>query len=156
MTNYFMKLKEGDHLQIQAPLGRFVLKKPFPQRIAFVATGTGIAPFRAMIFQLLKEGTDRDLWLIFGNRYETDILYDEEWKELAEKHSNFHYVPTVSRPKTWTGEKEYVQGLLPKYLKTPADTHVYICGLTNMINEVQKTALEMGFTKEQVFFEKYD
>ena len=156
MTNYFMKLKEGDNLQIQAPLGRFVLKKPLPRRIAFVATGTGIAPFRAMIFQLFKEGTDRDIWLIFGNRYETDILYDEEWKELVKKHSNFHYVPTVSRPKTWTGEKEYVQNLLPKYLKTPADTHVYICGLTNMINEVQKTALEMGFTKDQIFFEKYD
>ena len=156
MTNYFWKLKEGDELQIQGPLGRFGFKTPLAKRIVFVATGTGIAPFRAMIHQMFKDGTDREVWLIFGNRYETDILYDEEWKKLAAKHTNFHYVPTISRPKHWTGEKEYVQKLLPKYLKTPADTHLYICGLTNMITEVEKTAFEMGFTKEQIFFEKYD
>lgn len=156
MTNYFWKLKEGDSLQVQGPLGRFGFKKPLAGRLVFVATGTGIAPFRAMIQQFFKDGTDREVWLIFGNRYETDILYDEEWKELAKEHQNFHYVPTISRPKTWTGEKEYVQKLLPKYLKTPHDTHLYICGLTNMITEVQKTALEMGFGKEQILFEKYD
>lgn len=156
MTNYFWKLKEGDTLQVQGPLGRFGLKKPLAKRLVFVATGTGIAPFRAMIHELFKEGTDREVWLIFGNRYETDILYDEEWKKLAGQHSNFYYLPTVSRPEHWTGEKEYVQKLLLKYLKTPHDTHLYICGLTNMITEVQKAALEMGFTKEQIFFEKYD
>jgi len=156
MTNYFWKLKEGDALQIQGPLGRFGLKKPLPGRIAFVATGTGIAPFRSMILQMFKDGTDREVWLIFGNRYETDILYDEEWKGLAKKNSNFHYLPAVSRPQTWTGEKEYVQKLLPKYLRSPENTHLYICGLTNMINDVQATALEMGFGKDQILFEKYD
>ena len=156
MTNYLWKLKEGDALPVQGPLGRFTLKQPLPSRLVFVATGTGIAPFRAMIHQLFNDRTDREVWLIFGNRYETDILYDEEWKELGRRHANFHYVPAVSRPQTWTGEKEYVQKLLPKYLKTPEDAHVYICGLTNMITEVQKAAGTMGFAKEQVFFEKYD
>ena len=156
MTSYLMTLKEGDKLTVQGPLGRFGLKEPLPKRLAFVATGTGIAPFRSMIKQLFKDGTDRDVWLIFGNRYETDILYDEEWKELAKKYSNFHYIPTVSRPQKWTGEKEYVQKLLPKYLGTSEDTHLYICGLTNMIMEVQNTALEMGFPKERIIFEKYD
>lgn len=156
MTNYFWKLKEGDTLQVQGPLGRFGFKKPLQKHLVFVATGTGIAPFRSMIFQLFKDGTDRDVWLIFGNRYETDILYDDEWKDLAVKHSNFHYLPTVSRPKQWTGEREYVQKVLAKQKFPPAETHVYICGLTNMINEVQKTALETGFPKEQILFEKYD
>lgn len=156
MTNYFWKLKEGDKLQIQGPLGRFGLKQPLPQRIVFVATGTGIAPFRSIIHQMFKDGTELEIWLIFGNRYETDILYDEEWKKLAARCSNFHYVPTISRPQHWTGEKEYVQKLLSTYLKTPQGTHLYICGLTNMITEVQKTALEMGFAKEQILFEKYD
>lgn len=156
MTNYFWKLKEGDVLRVQGPLGRFTLKQPLPKRMIFVATGTGVAPFRAMIKQLFKDGTDCEVWLLFGNRYETDILYDDEWKNLAAKHSNFHYLPTVSRPKQWTGEREYVQKVLAKQKFPPADTRIYICGLTHMINEVQKTALEMGFPKEQILFEKYD
>lgn len=156
MTNYFWKLGEGDALQIQGPLGRFGFKKPLPARLVFIATGTGIAPFRSMILQLFKEGTDREVWLIFGNRYETDILYDEAWKELAQRHSNFHYLPTISRPQHWTGEKEYVQKVLAKTIPSPDNTHLYICGLTDMITQVQKTASEMGFTKEQVLFEKYD
>ena len=156
MTNYFWKLKEGDSLQIQGPLGRFGFKKPLAKRVVFVATGTGIAPFRSMIFQLLKDGTDRDVWLIFGNRYETDILYEDEWKDLASRHPNFYFVPTISRPKVWSGETAYVQKILPKYIDSPRDTHLYICGLTNMITEVQKTAQEMGFAKDQILFEKYD
>lgn len=156
MTNYLWKLKQGDALQIQGPLGRFGLKKPLPARIIFVATGTGIAPFRSMILQLFKDGTDREVWLIFGNRYETDVLYDEEWKELAQRHPHFHYLPTVSRPRHWKGEREYVQKVLAQHISSPQDAHLYICGLTNMINEVQKTALEMGFAKDRIFFEKYD
>ena len=109
-----------------------------------------------MIHTLLDQKVTCQIWNIFGNRYDEDILYKEEFEELARKYPNFHNVFTVSRPKTWTGEKDYVQVMLKKYIQGPKDTHIYICGLTNMINEVQKTALEMGFTKEQIIFEKYD
>ena len=156
MTNYLMTMKEGDKLTVQGPLGRFGLKQPVPQRLVFVATGTGIAPFRSMIKQLFKDGTNRDVWLIFGNRYDSDVLYQEEWEGLAKQHSNFHFVATVSRPKQWKGETAYVQELLPKYITSPQNTHVFICGLTDMIMAVQQKALETGFTKDQIIFEKYD
>lgn len=159
MTSYFWTLKEGDHLQIQGPLGRFTLKQPLLKTIIFVSTGTGIAPFRAMIHTLLDQGATVDIWNLFGNRYVEDILYREEFEALARKHKNFHNVFTVSRPrdpKEWGGETQYVQFLLKKYIPDPQDKHIYICGLKYMIEEVQKTAQEMGFTKDQVFFEKYD
>ena len=155
-TNYLWTLKEGDQLQIQGPLGRFTLRQPQPKTIVFISTGTGIAPFRSMLHVLLKNGVPCEIWNIFGNRFEEDVLYKEEFEGLAKKYSNFHNVFTVSRPKTWKGETQYVQFMLKKYVTNPADTHIYICGLTNMIMEVQKTALEMGYTKEQIFFEKYD
>ncbi len=155
-TNYFWTLKEGDKLQIQGPLGRFTVRQPLPSTLVFVSTGTGIAPFRSMIHTLLDQKTTCQIWNIFGNRYDEDILYQEEFEALARKYPNLHNVFTVSRPKTWKGETAYVQFLLKKYIQSPKDTHVYICGLTNMINDVQATALEMGFTKEQIIFEKYD
>ena len=155
-TNYLWTLKTGDKVTVQGPLGRFTVRQPAAETMIFVSTGTGIAPFRSMIHNLLKHGTDREIWNIFGNRYEDDILYREEFEALAGQHKNFRNVFTVSRPKTWKGETQYVQFMLKKYIRDSKDKHIYICGLTNMINEVRQTALEMGFTKDQIFFEKYD
>ena len=155
-TNYFWTLKQGDKLQVQGPLGRFTLRQPPPSTIIFVSTGTGIAPFRSMIHVLLDQKASVQIWNIFGNRFDEDILYKEEFEDLARKYPNFHNVFTVSRPKAWKGETQYVQQMLKKYIPDAKDKHVYICGLTNMINEVNAVALEMGFTKEQIFYEKYD
>ena len=155
-TNFLWTLKEGDKLTIQGPLGRFTPRQPLPKTIVFVSTGTGIAPFRSMIHVLLEQKAPCEVWNIFGNRFDEDILYKEEFEELARKHKNFHNVFTVSRPKNWKGENQYVQFMLKKYQPDPKDKHIYICGLTNMIMEVQKTALELGYTKEQIIYEKYD
>jgi ferredoxin-NADP reductase len=157
-TNYLWTLKQGDKLTIQGPLGRFVMKQPLPKGIIFVSTGTDIAPFRSMIHQLLKDKAPVQIWNIFGNRFVEDILYREEFEELARKNPNYKNVFTVSRPKPgeWSGETEYVQNMLKKHIPDSQDKVIYICGLTNMILEVQKTALEMGFAKEQIIFEKYD
>ena len=109
-----------------------------------------------MIHDLLEKGEQLQILNIFGNRYDEDILYQKEFEELALKHPNLKNIFTVSRPKTWKGESQYVQFLLSKHLASPADTHVYICGLTNMINAVVESAAAMGFTKEQIHYEKYD
>jgi ferredoxin-NADP reductase len=155
-TNYLWTLKKGDKLQIQGPLGRFVLKPELPKGIIYVSTGTGIAPFRSMIHVLLDRKAPVQIWNIFGNRFEEDILYREEFETLERTHPNFKNIFTVSRPKTWKGETQYVQHMLKKYIPDAKDKQIYICGLTAMINEVQAAALEMGFTKEQIHYEKYD
>ena len=68
------------------------------QELVFVATGTGIAPFRSMIRDLLRKGFQRNIWLLFGTRYERGIPYDEEGQLLESYYPQFHYIPTVSRP----------------------------------------------------------
>lgn len=155
-TGYLWTIKEGDKIQIQGPLGRFTVRQPMPKGIIYISTGTGIAPFRSMIHTLLDQKADVEIWNIFGNRFEEDVLYKEEFEALAKKYPNLHNIFTVSRPKTWKGETQYVQHMLKKHVPNAQDKHIYICGLTNMINEVVAAASEMGFTKEQIFFEKYD
>lgn len=156
VTEYLWELKEGDTLTVQGPLGIFTLKDPPPSKIVFVSTGTGIAPFRAMMFDLLLKNTPCEIWNIFGNRYEEEILYREEFEKMAGEHKNLKNIFTVSRPKHWKGETGYVQQALKKHIPFSPETHIYICGLTAMINAVKETALEMGFSKDQIHFEKYD
>lgn len=155
-TSYLWTLKAGDKLQIQGPLGRFTLPEKLPKKVVFVSTGTGIAPFRSMMHDLLENKKEIDIVNIFGNRYEQDILYKEEFEELARNNANLTNVFTVSRPKDWTGETAYVQEMLKKYVPYSEDTIIYICGLTAMIMEVEKAAMDLGFTKEQIHYEKYD
>lgn len=155
ITNYFWTLCEGDKLKILGPLGGFTLKTPLPKSILFISTGTGVAPFRSMIHELLRTQAPCEIWNIFGNRYEDEILYQEEFEQLAAKHTNFKNILTVSKPKTWKGESAYVHLMLQKYFSDGQDKHLYICGLSNMIQAVRETAAAMGFNNEQIFFEKY-
>ena len=157
VTNWFWSLTSGDRFQVHGPLGKFVLPDPIEFDIVFVATGTGIAPFRSMIHHLLPLGFQGKVWLIFGVRYQNAIPYEAEWIELSKKYSNFMYVPTLSRPTPeWKGETGYVQTKIEKFVGDPKKERVYICGLNEMIQQVQETCLQLGFTKEQIFFERYD
>lgn len=154
-TNWFWTLKEGDQVTLTIPYGGFLIKEPINYDFVFIATGTGIAPLRSMIKTLLKEGCQRQITLIFGVRYEDEILYYDEFVEIEKKHKNFKFVPTVSRPKVWKGEVGYVQDELKKYVTDPTHKQIYVCGLIPMIEAIQAAAVEIGFDKKQVHFEKY-
>ncbi len=156
-SGYLIHKKEGDKLKIQGPLGHFTVKQPLPKTIYFVSTGTGFAPFRAMIYDLLEKKADVDLVNIYGNRYEDQVFYKDDLEKLAAANTRFKNIMTVSRPKTWKGETRYVQMILEGLLKQGDSAQVYICGLTDMILAVEKVAQAAGLkTKESIFYEKYD
>ena len=121
-----------------------------------MGTGTGIAPLRGMIHRLYEQGCTKDIWLIFGNRYETDVLYDNEWRELEKKHKNFHFIPTVSRPKNWKGETAYVQDIVKKtFAGRTEGLDFYGCGLVPMCQQLKAALLEMNIPKERIHFEQF-
>ncbi|MBI4436661.1 MAG: FAD-dependent oxidoreductase [Candidatus Omnitrophica bacterium] len=157
MSNYLCDLKGDEAVPMDGPYGKFLVREPIERGVLFVATGTGIAPFRSQIHDLLESGKaeGKEIWLFFGIRYETDILYESEWKKLAAQRPNFHYTQTISRPKNWTGEVGYVQEKIKKFITDPNGLDVYICGLPKMVEDVQATCLAMGFPKERITFEKY-
>ncbi len=156
VSNYFFGLKEGDILHTSLPYGVFTVREPWVKNLIFVGTGTGIAPLRGMIQKLYENGCDKDIWLIFGNRYETDILYDAEWQALVKQHKNFHYVPTVSRGKNWTGETAYVQEIVKKQFAGQTEgLDFYGCGLVPMCQQLKAALLEMTMPKERIHFEQF-
>jgi len=152
VSTWFFALKEGDPLDVSGPFGHFLVKEG---DAVFAATGTGIAPLRAMIKSIFHNGFTNDAWLIFGNRYETDVLYKDEFEELANRHKNFHFVPIISRPKEWPGEKGYIQDIFPKYVATPDNKKVYICGIVPMVVGLEESLVKNGWPKQNIFYEKY-
>ena len=150
----------GDKLEIRGPYGKFIVPEPVEHDLVFIAAGTGIAPFWGMIYHLLKSAkVKQNVVLVFGLRYEEDVLYEQEFKQLAAEHPNFVPVFTLSRPRApekWWGERGYVQTLLAKYVKDPANTKAYICGLTPMIEQSVEQLKIMGIDNERIHYERYD
>jgi ferredoxin-NADP reductase len=159
MSNYLCSLEEGAKVEFQGPFGDFILRPPL-RDTAFIATGTGIAPFRSMLHWLLAEG-DRhqghEFWLLFGSRRERDIYYREEFERLAAEHANFRFLPTLSRGEAeWKGLRGYVQEHLPEIVGMRSDMHAYICGLDKMIKANRGLLKSLGWDRTSIRYEKYD
>jgi len=87
MSNYLCDMREGAEITFQGPFGAFILRPPLRDTV-FIATGTGIAPFRSMLHWLLADASrhqDRQFWLLFGVRYEQDIYYREKSSSASHK-----------------------------------------------------------------------
>ncbi|HEY1986911.1 MAG TPA: FAD-dependent oxidoreductase [Terracidiphilus sp.] len=177
-------LPPGGSVKVHGPHGHFTLREPITDSI-FISTGTGIAPMRGYAQWLFPEdGPDRsegrEIWMVYGTRYESELYYREEFEALAARKPNFHYVATLSRgDESWTGLRGYVQEhvagiveeraarlgislpLPPVDPATPAselrfDINAYICGLNNMVAGVREKLAGYGWHRKQIIFERYD
>ena len=150
---------EGSQITFQGPFGDFILRPPLRDTV-FIATGTGIAPFRSMLHWLLAESDrhqGRQFWLLFGARHEQDIYYREEFEQLAAKHDNFHFLPTLSRAEDkWKGLRGYVQQHLGEIVGMRGDMHAYICGLDKMVKANRELLKSLGWDRTSIRYEKYD
>jgi len=148
------KLQVGDTLEMIGPMGHFILKESsYDKNLIFIATGTGITPFRSMAAHLLETGFKNKITLLVGYRYEEHALYEHEFTQLQKTYPHFSYQRILSRP-TGNQEKGHVQKLVEKNLDLTA--HYYICGLKEMVNQVKDLLLQKGIEQDQIFFEKYD
>lgn len=149
------EMQPGDTIEIRPPLGMFVLRNP-PRDVVFVATGTGIAPFRSILKAQLKDAS-QTFTLIFGVRHEAHLMYREEFEEMARQFPHFRFLPTLSRPtSSWTGRSGHVQEHLHEAIGDRRDIDVFLCGLKLMVDDVRNILKEMGFDRKQILFEKYD
>ena len=149
-SNYLCDLRPGDPVKVTGPNGkRFLLPVSRANHdYLFVATGTGIAPFRGMVLELLRRNhVSSQIHLVMGTPYTTDLIYDDLFRELAAEHRNFHYHTAISRE---PGGGHYVHHLMAErmdvfgpVLANPR-TLLYICGLAGMQNGLFQVMAQRG------------
>lgn len=157
LTPLMERWEIGKETEMQGPFGHFFFKSP-PERehLIFVATGTGIAPFRSMVEHLLARGDSRRMSVYFGLRAEKDIFYQAMFEKWAAAYPNLEFVLTLSRPSdAWTGSKGRVTALLPPLDFDLEKTDIYLCGGKPMIDEVKQIFINKGFDKGHIFFEQF-
>lgn len=147
-SSYLCNMKEGEDVAITGPVGKeMLLPDDEDATIIMMATGTGIAPFRAFLWRMFKEREQNPdyqfkglAWLFFGCAYTPNILYKEELEELQRQFpDNFRVTYAISREqKNKDGGKMYIQHRIQENadelweLVQKPNTHTYICGLKGM------------------------
>lgn len=156
ITPWIFEKKVGELLDVSEAQGSFNLKNEENQGpIVFIATGTGVAPFRSMISESLKSTNSR-VHLIFGNRRKEDILYKEYWENLQINEDRFNFYPVLSREEVENCHFGYVHAVYEKILKNQKDARIYVCGWQNMCIEARERLKQLGFNRKQYAFEQYD
>lgn len=143
-TPRLSKLKTGDLVEVHGPFGKFRIdeRKESGQKYVFIASGTGIAPFRSMV----RTHPDLDYLLIHGVRYGREA-YDKQ------EYDPQRYILCTSGDQT--GQ---VRGRLTSYLKDRVfekETKFYLCGNSNMIFDSLEILKEKGFERDQIHCEVY-
>ncbi|TAL64573.1 MAG: 2Fe-2S iron-sulfur cluster binding domain-containing protein [Legionella sp.] len=137
-------------MRIEGPKGTFFVRNA-TNPIIFLAGGTGFAPIKAMVEDLLKNKIERTLHIYWGmtnsRNFYTDIV--SNW---AEQYSSVHYVPVVSEvDKHWDGRRGLVHKAVLEDFPDLSSYHVYACGAPLMINDAKETFISQGL-KESNFF----
>lgn len=161
----FDQAKPGDAVRISDPMGRMVLphaeeRGPIAEDMVFIATGTGVGPFRSMLLDLKAHPRlHRDLHLVFGCRTQEHLLYADEFRQLERELDGFHYHPTLSRQAVEGLEQGYVHPVYERLVQGRhggEDLRFFICGWGDMINEARRNLKGMGYNRKQIHLESYD
>jgi ferredoxin--NADP+ reductase len=167
-STYLCNLQPEEELKITGPVGKEMLLPEDPEaNIIMMATGTGIAPFRAFLWRMFKEQHEdykfKGLaWLIFGVATTPNVLYQEQLEELQKEFpDNFRVTYAISREqKNPEGGRMYIQHRVAEHadelweLIQKENTHTYICGLKGMEGGIDE-ALTAAAQKQEVTWSEY-
>lgn len=157
-SNWLKSRKTGDEIEFLGPSGNFTFQSQTGKNILLIATGTGIAPLKAIIEnELLNKKNDQQLYLLLGLRHIKDIFYKNEFKKLSKNYKNFKFDITLSKPENenWEGKIGRVTTILQNMAITQ-NTEIYLCGFSEMIEEVTKILTQKNILKNSIHFEKYN
>lgn len=161
-SRYFLSLNVGDEVEAMGPMGIFTLasKDPKPNRM-FIATGSGIAPIRAMVTESLRKKMSLgEVKLLWGMRYENDLFWQEEFVQMNREFPNFSYQVVLSKPGDhWHGECGHVGDCLRNGFiiqeRNLKSWEFFLCGGQEMIMETGSYLASQGVVKENIHFEKF-
>ena len=150
-------LKVNDQVKVSGPFGEFYLRGK-EKELVMIAGGSGLAPIRSIILDVLEKQLDYKMTFFFGAVTKKDLYNLDEMYELAEKHENFRFVPALSKPEpsdAWTGELGLITEVVNRFIPDGEGKEAYLCGSPGMINACLAVLDNKGIPPEKIFFDKF-
>ena len=155
MSDYwFLHAKVNDLLRLHGPRGTFFLRPMASMDLVFLATGTGIAPVKAMLESLVDmpfAQRPRSIVVFWGGRSVEDLYWDVQSIPAGQR-----FVPVLSRPKpSWTGAVGYVQDVFLDQTADLSNTVLYACGSNAMIQSSQEKLSQAGLSSSRFYSDPF-
>lgn len=155
MSEYwFQQAKANDLLRLNGPLGTFFLRDTANVELIFLATGTGIAPVKAIlesIPDLTPEQKPKSVTVIWGARASSDLYLD-----VDSLPGNHEFIPVLSRADSeWAGARGYVQDVLIALKPNLRIAQLYVCGSDSMIRSAREKLLQAGLPANRFFSDAF-
>jgi len=150
------RLQAGDTLDVELPHGSFILHPEDDRPILMVATGTGLAPIKAMLESLMDNPDCPPVSLYWGTRTAADLYLHDDIPGWGERLYDFRYVPVLSRPDdSWSGRRGHVQTHVVADFDDLSDLAIYLCGSPAMIADAKSAFIARGASFDHIYVEGF-
>ncbi|KAF3997800.1 CDP-6-deoxy-delta-3,4-glucoseen reductase [Glaciimonas immobilis] len=151
----FSTLKERDILRFEGPLGTFFLREDSAKPVVLLASGTGFAPIKAIIEQMIHNESGRAMTLYWGGRRPQDLYMHALCEEWARTIPAFTYVPVISNAHAddhWDGRNGFVhQAVLTDFPDLSA-YQVYACGAPIVVDSAKRDFVNLCHLPAEEFY----
>jgi len=153
ISKYLHEQKVGDSVLMSGPNQGGHWVDGMAKKVGFVAGGTGITPMISIVRWILTQRLDAELFLVFANKTEVDIIFREEWDRNVREHSNFHCYHVLEQPPVgWSqGIGRITDDILRRHLP-PADseTVIFLCGPPPMVDHLEASLKGLGYSEQAI------
>lgn len=152
---WFEEANVNDLLRIEGPLGTFCLRPKPAENLILLATGTGIAPIKAILEELSSSPAEiltryETIHLYWGGRLDEDLFWEPDFPSLP-----LRFTPVLSRGENRTVRSGYVQSAVKCDQIDLGKSVVYACGSETMINSARETLVEVGLDSKHFYSDAF-
>ncbi len=146
------EIKRQGFVTIRVPLGECHLGHLRPDKpILFIAGGTGFAPVKAMIEQLLAEGEPRTFELFWGARSQSDLYMDDKVSHWQTHVRHFQYFSQLSD----TSKATLASLVLARHATDLSGWQVVISGPFDMVYDTRDKLIACGALPHNLFSDAF-
>jgi len=149
-------LNKNDWARIDGPYGKFTFIGEH-KKIALLAGGIGITPFRSMIKYCTDKKLNTEITLIYGNRSEKDIVFKKEFEELKTQNKNFKPIFIINEKNdNWKGLTGFINGdIIKKEVSDYKQRVFYVCGPPKMVESLLGIINKLGISRNNIRIEYF-
>lgn len=153
----FETMKPKEILRFEGPLGTFFIRRGAKRPLVLMGGGTGFAPLKSMIEELIEAGDPRPVQLFWGVRRQSDLYANELIERWTQIHPQLNFTPVLAEPgDSWCGATGLVHQTVLEKVTDLSGHDVYMSGPPAMVSAGRSAFLAAGLNEDRLFYDSFD